>query len=49
MDWEEFRWDQDVGRWVGPFRDEAPSMPIRPGHQDDLDDNIVKQHRGLLD
>jgi hypothetical protein len=23
--WEELRWDQDIGRWVGPGRDELPN------------------------
>lgn len=23
--WEELRWDQDVGRWLGPRRDEPPA------------------------
>jgi hypothetical protein len=32
--WEELHWDQDVGRWVGPRRDEPPSNRMRPGHDE---------------
>lgn len=34
--WEELRWDQDVGRWVGARRDDMPHehMHMRPGHED---------------
>jgi hypothetical protein len=28
--WEELHWDQDVGRWVGPRRDEMPRHPRPP-------------------
>lgn len=42
--WEGFHWDQDVGRWVGPRRDEFPSNRVRPGHDDGND-----RGPGLLD
>jgi hypothetical protein len=44
VDWEEFRWDQDVGRWVGPFRDEAPMQAVAGDEDDD-----PKHPHGLLD
>jgi hypothetical protein len=28
--WEELHWDQDVGRWIGPRRDEPHHRPPRP-------------------
>jgi hypothetical protein len=28
--WEELRWDQDVGRWIGPRRDERPPHARQP-------------------
>lgn len=47
--WEELRWDQDVGRWVGPRRDEAPSNRMRPGHDEEYGSSPPGPGAGLLD
>ncbi|MEA3143662.1 MAG: hypothetical protein QOG31_986 [Thermoplasmata archaeon] len=32
--WEELHWDQDVGRWLGPRRDDLPRTKHLPHFQE---------------